>query len=82
MKNDQLIKNFVQGATIGKSTTGNLYIAGNNLINYSTVIATRKENKIYLNKNHYSQTTSKIQNMIRRSVNAIEITESEIRNIA
>jgi hypothetical protein len=82
MKNDQLIKNFVEGATIGKSTTGNLFISGNNLVNYSTVIATRKENKIYLNKDHYSQTTSKIQNKIRSVVNIIEITEQQIKNIA
>jgi hypothetical protein len=83
MKNNQVIKSFVEGATIGKSTTGNLFISGNKLINYSTVIATRKENKIYLNNNHYSQTTSKIQNMIRKSTNSIiEITESQIKNIA
>jgi len=82
MKNDQIIKNFVEGATIGKNTTGNLFISGNNLINYSTVIAKRKNNKIYLNINHYSQTTSKIQNMIRKSINVIEITESQIKNIA
>lgn len=89
MKNKELITNFIKGATSGhtplrdiingyytfKGTT--LSIDGDNLINYSTIIAIRDGNTIKLNTTKYSSTTSKIQSMIKRecinnSVNLVE----------
>lgn len=43
-----------------------LYTDGNNLINYSTTIASLIDGKVYLNIKKYSSTTSKIQSQIRR----------------
>lgn len=39
---------------------------GKELINYNTVIAYIKDNKLYLNTQKYSQTTSKIQTQLKR----------------
>lgn len=66
MKNIDVIQNFIKGID-GK--TANLKAVGNKLINYTTVIAVMEDNKIFLNNERYSQTTSVIQNKIRRSVN-------------
>ena len=61
MTNYELIKKFKDGAT--KGIAGHLYIKGDELINYSTVIADRDENgKFHLNTQYYSRTTTKIQN--------------------
>lgn len=59
-----LLNSFVNGATKGSGS--NLTIAGNELINYSTVIARREGNKILLNSNKYSKTTTVNQNIIRQ----------------
>ena len=64
MEKRSLIKSFINGAT--KGTGSNLTIEGNNLINYSTVIAKREGNKILLNNRKYSKTTSRNQNIIRQ----------------
>lgn len=69
MKNVDLIRKFGNGATSGKC--GNLKINGNNLINYSTIIAKRVENGIMLNNRKYSRTTSVIQNTIRSECNVV-----------
>ncbi|MBP3707592.1 MAG: hypothetical protein J6J36_03150 [Clostridia bacterium] len=69
MKNVDLIRKFGNGATSGKC--GNLKINGNNLINYSTIIAKRVENGIMLNNRKYSRTTSVIQNTIRNECNVV-----------
>ena len=69
MKNVDLIRKFGNGATSGKC--GNLKIDGNNLINYSTVIAQRVTNGIKLNVRKYSRTTSKIQSTIRSECNVV-----------
>jgi len=82
MKNIEVIENFINGDT--KGNTQHLKIEDNNLINYTTVIARRINGKIYLNATKYSQTTSKIQNMIRKSTQSkllIEVTSQEILNI-
>jgi hypothetical protein len=85
MKNIEVINAFFKGE---KGKAGNLFSDGKTLINYSTIIAKRipEQNNIYLNSNKYSPTTSKIQNMIRRSANydqkIEEITEQEINKIA
>lgn len=83
MKNLNVIENFIKGNTKGK--TANLYIVGNKLLNYNTVIAIRKDSKIILNSTKYSQTTSRIQNMIRNycpSMLLVEMEEKQLYNIA
>ncbi len=77
MNNLQVIINFLEG-TPGKTNLRNvlngyfyykgrtLKTNGKDLINYSTIIGYKKEGKLYLNKNKYSVTTSKIQNMLER----------------
>lgn len=76
MKNVDLIREFIQwGATKGKGS--NLYIEGNKLINWTTCIAYRHGNKIYLNGNKYSQTTSGHQNYMRRNFHCIVEIETE-----
>jgi hypothetical protein len=81
MTNQQIINNFISGDTKGK--VNNIRIEGEKLINYNTIIAVRRKNNIILNKDKYSVTTSKIQNIIRKSAyNITEITEQEIKNIA
>lgn len=60
MTNYELVRKFRDGAT--KGIAGHLYIKGDELINYSTVIAYRDDNgKFHLNVKKYSRTTSKIQ---------------------
>lgn len=72
MKNIDLIKAFQDGATTGKSHTDNLYIKGDNLINYSTVLATRVNGGIVMNTHKYSVTTSKIQTYIKRYCQVVD----------
>jgi hypothetical protein len=82
MKNAEVIRKFVQGDTQGKGS--NLYINNNNLVNYSTIIARRINGKIYLNNTKYSQTTSRIQNMIRNITPArllVEVNHNDILRI-
>lgn len=49
----------------------------NILINYQTIIAIIKDNKLYLNTKKYSSTTSKIQSMIKRLNYKYELIEVE-----
>ena len=44
--------------------TQNLYVVGNRLYNYNTAIAYRFGNRVLINTERYSQTTSKIQNKL------------------
>lgn len=67
MTNRELIKSFVNGAEKGKGS--NLYIDGEDLINYSTVIATRVGDIVVLNNHRYSSTTSKNQTYVRYEAN-------------
>lgn len=69
MKNIDLIRKFAQGAMYG--TGSNLYIAGNDLVNYKTIIASRVPGGVRLNARRYSRTTSRVQNMIRKECNII-----------
>ena len=73
MKNIDVIKLFVSGATKGK--TKNLYIDGDRLINYSTVIAKRVGGVFYVNGTKYSHSTSTIQGALKVELqhNYIEI---------
>lgn len=76
MTNYELIKKFKSGAT--KGIAGHLYIKGNELINYSTVIAYRDENgKFHLNIHSYSRTTAKIQNYCKYILDTDIIEEYE-----
>lgn len=63
MRNYDLIKSFVGGATSGKGS--NLKIEGNDLINYWTVIATRRGGIVVLNNHGFSPTTAKNQSYVR-----------------
>ena len=78
MKNIEVIKLFVNGEV--KVRTKNLFIKGNNLINYSTIIAKRTDKGlIEVNNTKYSQSTSTIQNALKRElqVNSIQYVEIE-----
>jgi len=76
MTNYELIKEFKKGAT--KGIAGHLYIKGNELINYSTIIAYRDDNgKFHLNVKKYSRTTSKIQNYCKYVLDTDIIEEYE-----
>lgn len=91
MTNENVIKLFLQGEkaqTNKRKINGGYYCYegrtltsnGDILINYSTVIAKKVYNNIYLNINKYSRTTSTIQNKIRQlanqqGFNVIECTE-------
>lgn len=74
--NIDVIKAFNRGQQ-AQSWTGNLYTVGNNLINYSTVIAVNTGDGIVLNAHKYSATTSKIQTYVRRYANVINEVDSE-----
>ena len=63
MRNQEVIRAFGRGATKGLAC--HLYIKGNELVNYSTVLAWRDENGgFHVNTKKYSVTTSKIQSQI------------------
>lgn len=63
MKNSEVIKAFIEG----KNAIGsNLISVDGKLINYTTVIASKEDNIIYLSNKHYSQTTSIHQNRIKQ----------------
>lgn len=80
--NENLIKAFNGGAIKGESFTGNIYIVGNKLYNYRTIIAVRANGNIFLNSTKYSRTTSKIQSMIRRFCNVeCECCEQNLYNL-
>lgn len=57
------LRDICNGVYIYKGRT--LTTDGDVLINYSTKIAYKEGNKLYLNINKYSQTTSKIQSKIK-----------------
>lgn len=65
MRTSNLVEKFLSGATEGKAS--NLRIEGNQLIFFRTCIAYRDNaGGIILNGKHYSQSTSRHQNQIRR----------------
>ena len=85
MTNIQVIKNFLNkkaGHTPLRTTLNGyeemtLKSNGLELINYSTRIAYHQDNKLYININKYSRTTSKIQSQLRNlaELNNLEIVE-------
>jgi hypothetical protein len=92
MSNENVIKTFLSGgqAKTPLRTIQNgyysykgrtLYTEENNLINYRTTIATLKDNKLYLNINKYSNTTSHIQSKIRRIASSKGLEIIEVKGI-
>lgn len=76
MKNEQVMKDFICRRN---SRTLNLRTNGNELVNYDTVIAYFKDGICFVNTRKYSNTTTKIQNQLKRmlSSNHIQIAEYE-----
>lgn len=77
MSNEQVIRAFLNkraAHTPTRKIQGGVYIYkgqtlksnGLELINYNTRIAFHENGKLYLNIKKYSQTTSKIQSLLRR----------------
>lgn len=66
MKNEDAVYKFLDGATKGKASS--VYIDGDKLFNYSTVIAQRINGVIVLNSTRYSSTTTRWQNVLRREM--------------
>ena len=67
MRVEELVLNYISGGNMGQASGGRLRIEGDDLINYSTVIATRDNNgEIILNGERYSRSTTRHQNVIRR----------------
>lgn len=69
MKNEDVIKNFVEMNGECSNHSESLYIYGNKLINYSTTIAQWTKKGLVINDTKYSQTTTKLQNMVKRMSN-------------
>jgi len=67
MTTTELVKSFINGGRKGQASGGRLEIVhGNTLVNYNTAIAYRddRNNRIILNYDNYSPTTSKHQNRV------------------
>jgi hypothetical protein len=98
MNNETVINAFLQkkkGQTAKRQINGGYYCYegrtltsdGETLINYSTIIAKHIGDKLYLNKNKYSRTTSKIQSQLHYIADRMgftivecgEITEKEVK---
>ena len=62
MKQTELVKAFVNGATQGEAKS--LHLVGDQLIHYNTPIAERHGGKIILNYTRHSLATGKVQKMI------------------
>lgn len=72
MKIEEVVKNFSKGATSGQASGGRVRIEGAYLYNFRTIIAERTAEGVRLNVRKYSQTTTKLQNQIKRYCNIIE----------
>ena len=80
MRNVDVIRAFLQG---NSAKTTNLRTNGIELINYQTRIGYKKDGHLYINKDRYSVTTSKIQGKLKAECSLAgreyeEVTESEI----
>lgn len=83
MKKRDLIEDFAWGRETESGKASNLYIEDGKLYNYSTIIALRKNNTLFLNENSYSMTTTTNQNIIRRlGVRYISVTEEQIKRLS
>ncbi len=81
LKNSDVIKKFLNGATYGKSGNGNLRIEGNKLVNYRTTLAEFTEYGLIVNNTRYSVTTSKIQGNLRFQVSREGINSIEVEGV-
>ena len=80
MRNKDVVSDFING--YDGSVGSNLYINGNTLVNYQTIIAIRIPEGIILNKDFYSNTTSVHQNQLRREGNILcEVYEEDLLKI-
>lgn len=75
------LRNIINGYYTYKGRT--LISDGRTLYNYDTLMAYHSDDgKLYINREKYSRTTSKIQTQIRRKAkNYTEVTEHEINSI-
>lgn len=75
------LRNIINGYYVYKGRT--LASDGKSLYNYNTLIAYHSDNgKLYINRDKYSVTTSKIQSQIRcNAKHYTEVSESEINTI-
>ena len=75
------LRNIIDEYRVYKGRT--LASDGKSLYNYNTLIAYHSDNgKLYINREKYSATTSKIQTQIRvKAKNYTEVTEREINTI-
>ena len=75
------LRNIINGYYVYKGRT--LRSDGKSLYNYDTLMAYHSDDgKLYINKEKYSVTTSKIQSQIRYTAkDYTEVTESEINSI-
>lgn len=75
------LRNIINGCYGYKGRT--LASDGKSLYNYNTLMAYHSDNgKLYINREKYSRTTSKIQSQIRRNAkHYIEVSEREINTI-
>lgn len=64
-----LIREFEKGAFKGKSSS--MHIEGNRLYSYNTIVAIRVSHGVLLNEKHYSVTTTRQQNKIRKYCNVV-----------
>lgn len=99
MNNEQVLKAFLEGRegkTPKRSILNGCYsyegrtleTDGDELVNYSTIIGYKKDGKLYLNKDKYSVTTSKIQSKLSylasnyyNNNDIVETTEEKIAEI-
>jgi len=64
VRNEEVVEAFLRGFA-ARSHNNNLRTDGFELVNYSTLIATRLGRSVVLNAQKYSKTTSRIQNLVR-----------------
>lgn len=70
MRNSLVIDRFIKGLS-GSNYSGTLISTGDKLINYSTCIAQRKGDMVYINRTRYSSTATRIQNELVRKISAM-----------
>lgn len=76
MKNANLVEEFVLGSTEGSGS--HLHIEGDDLVNYTTVIARRYQKAIVVNTYYYSQTTNRNIRYVKKSARANDIEIIEV----
>jgi hypothetical protein len=75
MKNLDVIKAFINGKA---AKTPHLNTDGAKLINYNTVIAKKDGEKVIVSSTKYSNTTTIIQNMVKKEVPSSKLVLQEL----